>query len=408
MKQWYSIAVVVLLAAACNSDDQRSSSMPGGHTGMQTGGAHGTMDTSRTVRQPVHLTAKQEQTLGIVYAVVRREQLIRTVRIVGRVEVPEPAIADVTPKIEGYVERLMVNSTGESVRKGQPLLDLYSPMLVAAQEELRTARRLASQVDSSAHEAWHAAHATVEAARRRLAYWDITPDQIARIEQTGNVSKTLTLVSPVSGIVLEKNVLEGQRVMPGMRLYRIADLSTVWVEGDVYEQDMQYLRIGSPARIEVAAYPGEQYAGRVSFIYPTVDRRSRTNRVRVTVPNPGLRLKPGMYVTLSVEQVIRPSAVTVPAEAVVETGERAIVFVRQAPGMLVSHEVVVGARAGDRVQILRGLAEGDVIVASGNFLVDAESRLTSGAGAMPGMHHGTHEVSPRPDTAQTLHEHHHD
>ncbi len=412
MKQLlFSSTVVILLVAACNSNQYRSSSltgMTGDSTGMHSGVAHGTMDTTSVMVQPVHLTPKQEQVLGVVYAVVQRERLTRTLRTVGRIEVPEPAIADVTSKIEGYVERLLVSFTGESVRKGQPLLEVYSPMLVAAQEELLVARRLALLADTSTHEMWQTARANLEAARQRLAYWDITPEQIARIEHTGKISKTLTMVSPVTGIVMEKNVVEGQQIIPGMRLYRIADLSTVWVEGDIYEQDMQFLRVGSLVRIEVVAYPGKRYKGRVSFIYPTLDRRSRTNRVRVTVPNPDLELKPGMYATLYIDQVLSPDAVTVPADAVVMTGKRALVFVRAAPGMLVPREVVIGARAGDRVQVLHGLAGGEVVVAAGNFLVDAESRLAGSTGAMPGMQHGNKRTSPQSDSAQTIDEHRHD
>lgn len=377
---------------------------------MQAGATQGAVDTTgAVVRQPVHLTVEQERALGVVYTTVRRETLTRTIRTVGTVAAPEPKVADVTPKIEGFIERLEVNFTGDAVRKGEPLLTLYSPMLVAAQEELLTAKRLAAQVDPAAGEAWSNAQATWAAARRRLGYWDITTQQIEQIEQTGEITKTLTLVSPVDGVVLEKSVLEGQQVIPGMRLYRIADLSRVWAEGDVFEQDLQFVRVGSQAHIEVAAYPGQHLMGRVSFVYPTVDRESRTNRVRVTVPNPGLRLKPGMYATIYFD-VERSGVLVVPAGAVVVTGERNLVFVRDAEGTLTPAEVVVGARAGDQVQILEGLAEGQTIVAAANFLVDAESRLGSTGSAMPGMEHGAHPApapKPKPDTLPKP-EHQHD
>ncbi|MBI2401857.1 MAG: efflux RND transporter periplasmic adaptor subunit, partial [Gemmatimonadetes bacterium] len=228
-----------------------------------------------------------------------------------------------------------------------------------------------------------------------LAYWDITQEQIERIEQTGEVTKRLTLVSPVDGIVVEKNVLQGQQVMPGMRLYRVADLSSVWAEGDVFEQDLQFVRVGSQAHIEVAAYPGQHLMGRVSFVYPTVDQASRTNRVRVTVPNPGLRLKPGMYTTIYFD-VERPDVIAVPAQAVVVTGQRNLVFVRDAEGVLNPVDVVLGVRAGDRVQILSGLVEGQTVVAAANFLVDAESRLATTGSAMPGMEHGGAATPAKP------------
>jgi Cu(I)/Ag(I) efflux system membrane fusion protein len=381
-----------LLAGACG---RKAEEPPMGgmtaeeHARMQAGGTQGARDTTgAALRQPVHLSAEQERALGVVYTTVRRATLTRTIRTVGVIAVPEPQIADVTPKFDGFAERLFVDFTGHLVRRGEPLLTIYSPMLVAAEQELLTAKRLAAQVDSTAGEAWSNAQATLEAARRRLGYWDITPEQIQEIERTGEITKTLTLVSPVGGVVLEKNVLAGQQVMPGMRLYRIADLSSVWAEADVFEQDLQFVHLGSQAHIEVAAYPGQHLMGRVSFVYPTVDPQSRTNRVRVTVPNPSLRLKPGMYATIYFD-VERPRVLAVPAEAVVVTGQRNVVFLRDAEGMLVPIEVVLGARGGDQVEILAGLQEGQTIVAAANFLVDAESRLAGSSGGMPGMQHGT-------------------
>ena len=349
------------------------------------------------MRQAVHLSAEQERALGVVYTTVRRETLTRSIRTVGRIDAPEPNLADVTPKIEGFVERLFVASTGENVRRGQSLLTLYSPELVAAQEELLTARRLAARIDSTAGESWSAAQAMLEASRRRLAYWDITPEQIERLESTGEVTKTLTLVAPVSGIILEKDVFEGQRVMPGMRLYRIADLTELWVEGEVFERDIQFIEQGAQAHIEVAAYPGEHRMGTVSFIYPTVDVQSRTNRVRVTVSNEDLRLKPGMFATIFFDVRVAADALTVPTEAVVVTGERNLVFSRDPDGMLQAREVVLGPRASERIAILSGLAEGDTIVSSANFLVDAESRL-GGAGGMPGMQHAGHGSVLEPES----------
>ena len=400
---------VAVLATACKSEEE-GSPMAGmtaeEHARMQAGGTQGEIDsTGAVVRQPVHLTAEQERALGVVYITVQRAPLARTIRTVGRIEAAESRIADITPKIEGFVERLYVNTTGESVRRGQALLTLYSPALVAAQEELLIARRLASQVDSTAGEAWRNAQAMLNAARRRLAYWDITQAQIGRVEESGEVTKTMSLVAPVNGIVLEKDVIEGQQVMPGMRLYRLADLSTVWVEGDVFEQDLQFIQEGAQAHIEVAAYPGEHVMGSVSFVYPTVDERSRTNRVRLTVPNSDLRLKPGMFATIYFDANIGEDVLTVPAAALVQTGERNIVFHRHEDGALHPHEVVVGARAGDRVQIIRGLEEGEVIVASANFLVDAESRLAATGGSMPGMQHAGHPSAAEPEEETKEHRH---
>jgi Cu(I)/Ag(I) efflux system membrane fusion protein len=370
---------------------------PEEHARMSAGGTQGVIDsTGAALRQAVHLTADQERALGVTYARVTREILQRTVRTVGEIQAPEPNVAYVTLKIDGFVEELFVNTTGETVRRGQPLLAIYSPMLVAAQEELLTARRLVSRVDRSATEAWQSAQATLDGARRRLSYWDITEKQIADLEASEAVTKTLMLVSPVNGIVLEKNVLQGQRVMPGQLLYRIADLSEVWVEGEVFEQDLQLLHEGMEVHVEIAARPGEHLMGRISFIYPTVDVQSRTNRVRLTVPNPGLQLKPGMFATIYFDAVVGRNVLAVPRGAVVVTGERNLVFVRDAEEMLQPREVVLGARSAEMIQVLSGLAEGETIVASANFLVDAESRLGSSGGSMPGMQHGSIDSSGTP------------
>ena len=396
------------LLAGCGSDGE-DSPMAGmtaeEHARMQAGGTQGEMDsTGAMIRQPVHLTAAQERALGVVYATVGRDSLTRTIRTVGTVEAAEPNIAEITPKIEGFVEELFVDFTGEAVRRGQPLLTLYSPTLVAAQEELLTAKRLASRIDSSAGEAWTSAQNMLVAARRRLAYFDITAEQIDEIEASGGATKTLTLIAPVDGIVLEKQVVEGQRVMPGMLLYRIADLSTVWVQGEVFEQDLRFIAVGSQAHIEVSAYPGEHLMGTVSFVYPVIDVKSRTNRVRVSVPNPGLRLKPGMFATMFFDAWIGADLLVVPLEAVIVTGERNLVFVRDADGMLAAREVVLGPRAGGRVQILNGLEAGETIVASANFLIDAESRIGSSGGGMPGMS-GMQPGGADVDTSQSEHIH---
>ncbi len=403
------IAAAAVLLAACGADDVEESPMPGmtaaEHARMQAGGTQGEVDsTGAAVRQVVRLSTDQAQALGVVYVTVRRETLTRTVRTVGRIEPAEPRIADITPKVDGFVEQLYVSFTGESVRRGQPLLTLYSPLLVAAQEELLTAKRMADRVNSGSGEAWRNAQAMLAAARRRLEYWDITAEQIRQIEETGEVSKTLTLVAPFTGIVLEKNVVEGQRVMEGMQLYRLADLSEVWIEGDVFEQDLQFVQLGSQAHIEVSAYPGEHIMGRLSFIYPTVDERSRTNRVRLTVNNRDSRLKPGMFATMYIDAKIGDDVLSVPVQAVIHTGERTLVFHRHEDGSLHPHDVVLGARAGDRMQILSGLEEGEQIVGSANFLVDAESRLASTGTAMPGMQHDEGTVTES-DTSEPEHQH---
>ena len=356
------------------------------HARMQAGAQGATDTTGAARREPVHLTTAQAQAIGVTFAVVERGVLAQAVRTVGQVVPAEPGLGAVTTKVDGFVERLFVDATGVAVRRGQPLLALYSPMLVAAQEELLTALRLAAAVDAADADARRNAADLVAAARRRLAYWDISAEQIARLERTGEVTKTLTLVAPFDGAVLEKMVVAGQAVMPGMVLYRIADLATVWIEGEVFERDLALVRVGTPVTADVTAYPGRVFRGRVSFVWPVVDPAARTARVRVSLPNRDAALKPGMYATLAVAGSAGGAALLVPAEAVVMTGERNLVFVVRADGALVPREVTLGARSGERYQVLTGLAEGERVVASANFLVDAESRLTTGAPvAGPGM-----------------------
>lgn len=369
----------VLVAAACRAKPEADAM-----AGMDMDGP---AQADSGERAPVQLTAEQARAIGVTFTVVERGPLARTVRTVGQVVPAEPNLAEITTKIDGFVEQLFVDATGMSVRRGQPLLTIYSPMLVAAQEELLAARRLAASVDSGEAEVWRNAQALLEAARRRFSYWDISAEQIERLERTGEVTKTLALKAPVDGVVLEKMVVAGQAVMAGMRLYRIADLRTVWIEGAVFEQDLAFVRVGAPVRAELAAYPGRFVDGRVSFVWPTVDEQSRTARVRVAFANPGGLLKPGMYATLFFEALVGGDVLQVPAEAVVQTGERNLVFVVGEGGALVPREIVLGPRAAGRFQVLSGLAGGERIVASANFLVDAESRLATGAGmaGMPGM-----------------------
>jgi len=406
------LALMLAIATLGGCGDEEPESPMAGmtaeeHARMQAGGNQQLDSSGRLIRQMVHLSSAEERALGVVYTTVGHETLTKTVRTVGEIQTAESRVVEVTPKIEGFVERLFVNTTGEAVRRGQPLFSLYSPMLVAAQEEFLTAKRLVGRVDSSAREAWLGARATLDASRRRLAYWDITEDQIDRLERTGEVTKTLTLVPPVSGVVLEKNLYDGQRVTPGERLYRVADLSEVWVEGEVFEQDLRLIREGAQAHIEVSAYPGEHTMGQVSFVYPTVDVESRTNRVRVTVANRDLRLKPGMFATIYFDAVIGRDVVAVPMAAVVVTGERNVVFVRNDEGMLGPRDVVLGLRAGDRVQVLAGLEVGETIVGSANFLIDAESRLGGAGASMPGMQHSATEPMAPPAPAPAA-EHRHD
>ena len=351
---------------------------------------HAAAATSPTA-MPVTLSAEQANRIGVTYAVATLGVSSREIRTVGQVTFDETRVRTISPKVEGWVDRLIVNFTGQPVQRGQPLLTIYSPMLVTAQEELLLARRLTSDIAGGSAEARKNADEMIESARRRLAYWDISPAEITAIERSGQVRKTLTLRSPYGGYVLEKNVVEGQRVMMGDALYKLADLSELWVEGEVFERDLPAVRLGQSVTAEFEGLAGEQRHGRITYIYPTVNPETRTARVRVTVTNPGMRLKPGMYATLRMNTESSVATLAVPRSAVLQTGERTLVFVKLGNGKLQPREVKVGTANGDRIEVMSGLSAGDTVVASATFLVDAESNLSSltgGMGNMPGMDMG--------------------
>ncbi|MEO6331212.1 MAG: efflux RND transporter periplasmic adaptor subunit [Gemmatimonadaceae bacterium] len=336
----------------------------------------------------VTLTAEAARRIGVTYALVQPGIVAAEVRTVGQVTYDETRVRIISTKIDGWVEQLYVNVTGQPVSVGQPLLAIYSPMLVTAQEELKLAKRLARDVAGGSAEVRRSADEMIQSTRRRLAYWDIPRGELDRVERGGEVMRTLTLRSPASGYVLEKNVLAGQRIMAGDPLYRVADLSTVWVEGEVFERDLAATRVGQAVLVELDAYPAERRQGRISYVYPTLNPETRTVRVRVVLPNPGVRLKPGMYATFRFSAAGRPSALTVPRSAVLVTGRRTLVFVRRPDGRLEPREVTLGAMSDDRAEIIAGVRVGDTVVASATFLIDAESNLGSalgGMGDMPGM-----------------------
>ncbi len=350
--------------------------------------AHGAVVAGGDSAQRISLSPDETRRIGVTYAAATLGPLGKDVRTVGQVTFDETKVTVISPKVDGWVEALYVNYTGQPVRAGEPLLAIYSPMLVTAQEELLLAERLQGRVAEAGADARANAAELLTSARRRLAYWDIPESEIERIERSRKVQRTLTLRASASGVVIEKNVSEGQRIMAGDALYRIADLRTVWVEGEVFEQDLPAVRPGLTVTASFEALPGEQFHGQISYVYPTLDPETRTAKVRVELHNPELELKPGMYATLRLTGTSRPSVLSVPRSAVLSTGERNLVFVRRADGMLQPREVAVGIANDERIEILRGLSVGDTVVASGTFLVDAESNLGTvmgGMGDMPGM-----------------------
>ena len=357
-------------------------------TTASTGHNHSGVASGSSEARSVSLSADQARRIGVTFAAATVGPLEKEIRTVGQITYDETRLRTISPKTDGWIEQLYVNTTGQPISIGQPLLTLYSPMLVQAQEELLLAKRLGADVSGGNDDARQSATDLVESARRRLTYWDIPQSEIDEIEHSGQVRKTLTLRSPASGYVLEKNVVAGQKIMAGDALYRVADLSTVWVEGEVFEQDLGNVGVGQVVHADFQALPGEHRMGRIAYIYPTISPDTRTARVRVILPNVDLRLKPGMYATLRIAGAVHAGVLSVPRDAVLSTGERNVVFVREVDGHFAAREVALGVANDERVEILRGLSAGETVVASATFLVDAESNLgkaLGGMGNMPGM-----------------------
>ena len=345
-----------------------------GMAGMETGG--GAADGA------VRLTPGEVATFGITFGSAEVKPLFRTVRAVGLVEFDETRMVYVSPKFGGWAERLYVDFTGQSVLEGQPLLDVYSPELVTAQEELILAADMLESVGMSRVEDVSASAADLYAsARRRLEYWDISEEQIERLVETHEVRKTLTLYAPASGVVMEKDVFPGQAFQPGRNLYMIADLSEVWVNAEVFESDVSLVREGMRADVTVEALPGRTLSGRIEYVYPTLEDRTRSMRARVALANPRGELRPGMYATVRLTAQLG-DVLTLPASAVLYTGERAVAFVDMGGGSLMPHELELGVRGGDLVRVLSGVEAGQRVVTSAQFLLDSESNVAEVMRAM--------------------------
>ncbi len=330
----------------------------------------------------VHIDPEHQQLIGVVTAKVERRVLNRVVRTVGRVTVDESRLSHVHTKVEGWVDELYASQTGKLVRKGQPLLTIYSPELVSTQEEylvaLRSRKRLA---DSPFQEVRKSGETLVAAARERLRLWDVTDEQIKRLERTGQVRKALTLYAPSTGYITEKTVVAGMRVMPDMTLYSLADLSRVWVDATIYEFEAPLVAVGQRAELTMQSQPGAKLEGRVSYIYPTVEPMTRTLKARLEFANPGLLLKPDMYGNVDI-MVPTAEQLAIPEQAVVDTGTRKVVFVVVDERSFIPREVTLGPRAAGYYPVITGVEEGEKVVSSANFLIDSESRFQAAIEAM--------------------------
>jgi RND family efflux transporter MFP subunit len=328
----------------------------------------------------VMISREKQEKLGVTFGEVSLRKLERTIRTVAKFTYDETKIVDINTKFAGWIEELNVDFTGQLVRKGQPLFSIYSPELVSAQEEYLLAIK-ADRLFAAPRSAGQAARPEIllDTARKRLLNWDITGRQIEELENTGKSLRTMVFYAPFTGFVVEKNILLGKHAMAGENLYKLADISWLWVLADIYEYDMPFISLGARAEVELPYFPGEVFQGKVTYIYPYLQNETRTVKARLELPNPGFRLKPEMFGTFNLRLDLG-ERLTVPSNAVLDSGRRKIVFVAEGEGHFEPREVKLGARTDDYYEVLEGVAAGERIVTSANFLIDSESKLKSAIG----------------------------
>ena len=317
------------------------------------------------------------QNMGVRIGRVERRSLVKDIRTVGNITFDETRIFRVNTKFSGWIEKLYVDFVGDTVRKGQPLFDIYSPELVSAQEEYLLALEQYSRLSEASYpRVRQVAEGLLKASLTRLQYWDLTDAQIARIGDRGKIRKTLTVYSPASGIVTQKSAFEGHFVKEGEIQYEIVNLATVWVDVDIYEYELPWVNKGMPADMELAYIPGKRFKGKVLFIYPYLETKTRTAKLRLKFANPDYELKPGMYVDVILKSAVAKNSVVVPQEAIIFSGVRRIVYVHLGEGKFQPREVKLGLEGNqNEYQVLEGLEEGEEIVLSAQFMLDSESRL---------------------------------
>ena len=331
----------------------------------------------------VKISDAKVQMLGVRSAAVERRALDAVVRATGRIEVDERRLATITPKFEGYVEKLHVNATGQYVARGAPLFEAYSPELLATQREYGIAVQGLAQVKGAEDATVAGMKHLADSALERLRNWDVTDEQIAQLAAGGKPQRALTFRAPASGHVIERKATQGMRFMPGEVLYQLADLSTVWVIAEVAEQDIGRVRTGLTARARLDAYPGQVFEGRVTYIYPTLKADTRTAQLRVELPNPQGRLKPAMYAQVEIAAAGSPQLV-VPSSAVIDNGTRRVVLIDKGEGRFEPRDVKLGARSDEFTVITEGVKEGERVVTSATFLLDSEANLKAALGALTG------------------------
>jgi Cu(I)/Ag(I) efflux system membrane fusion protein len=327
----------------------------------------------------VEIPLDKQQMIGVKTVEVKEHQLRKVIRTVGRIEYDERRLSTVNMKYEGWIEKLHADYSGKYVKKGTPLAEIYSPELLATQQEFINALKWARDNEKSDNDSMKTmlskdAQLLVEAARQRLKLWDISDEQIKKIEESGKPARTMTLFSPVSGYVVQKMAFQGMRAMPGEKLFDIADLGSVWIVAEVYENELPLVKVGQRAMISLSYFPGREMNAVIDYIYPVLSAETRTAKVRFTVPNPGIQLKPQMFTNVEITIPVGRK-LAVPAEAVLDTGLRQVVYVDKGDGYFEPREIKTGVKVEEMLEVLAGLKQGEKVASSAIFLIDSEAQL---------------------------------
>ncbi len=403
-KKYLILTVVLVLISAAvfyvlktGQDPKRGKAVEQASSPAQPGTAAAPQPQAQTQQQEqteeetpvVEIPTEKQQMIGVKTAEVSVRPLQKVIRTVGLIEYDEKRLATVNTKFEGWVEKLYVDYTGKYVKKGQPLADMYSPELVATQQEFINLLKWSKKgntpppdkgekggvADTSLSDMLSKdADVMIEAAKQRLRLWDISDAQIRKIGETGKPVRTLTLYSPASGYVVQKSALQGMKVMPGEKLFDLADLSTLWVIADVYESELAVIKPGERAKITLSYFPDKEFSSRIDYIYPSVSGTTRSAKVRFEIPNYGGRLKPQMYTNIEVK-IDLGKRLSIPDDAVMDTGMRQVVYVDRGEGNFEPREVVLGIRAGGFREVLKGLKAGEKVASSATFLIDSEAQM---------------------------------
>lgn len=324
----------------------------------------------------VEIAKEKQQLIGLKTIPAAIRPLQKIIRTVGRIEYDERKMATINTKFEGWIEKLYVNFTGSPVKKGEPLAEIYSPELIATQQEFLNVLqwRTPKKADGLGAMLVRDAATIMEATKQRLRFWDISDEQIKKIEESGKPIRTVTLYSPVSGTVVQKMAIQGMKVMPGEKLFDIVDFSSVWVVADIYEYELPMIKVGLQASLHLSYLPGKEFSARIDYIYPTLSGDTRTAKIRFTLPNADYQLKPQMFTNVTLK-INLGKRMAIPEEAFIDTGLRQIVYVDKGEGNFEPREIQIGLRGDRMVEVIKGLRAGEKVASSANFLIDSEAKL---------------------------------